>query len=301
VEHFDIKNTINDNIYIKRDDLSAVPYGGNKPRKLEFLLFQDNGQHKKKGPVITIGGIGSHHVLATSLYARLTGRKTIGILVRQPLTDHTKKIFSQIQRNCDTVITFENYKNFLKNVIKNINRNVISSSTIIGPGGSSPKGTLGYVFAAFEISKQIAENRCIMPDEVWVALGSGGTAAGLALGFAMLDMPIKTIAVRVATPVSGNNFYMRHLIKKTYELFVNAGWNKNMPIINMQIVHTQAGKGYGYETAMCRQAIENVESCGIAIEPTYTAKAVAELMHRAGNYSPLKKRLFINTHGQLHE
>src|SRR5688572_3769772 len=79
-------------LFIKRDDLSGLPYGGNKVRKLEFL-FGDL-KARDKTAAITVGGLGSHHVLATVLYGNKVGVKIGAALFPQPLTEHAQDTLS---------------------------------------------------------------------------------------------------------------------------------------------------------------------------------------------------------------
>src|SRR6185295_14891536 len=78
-----------DDLWVKRDDESGTLYGGNKPRKLEFLLGEALARGKHS--VLTSGGIGTHHGLATTICARSVGLQTILLLLKQPLTEHVRR------------------------------------------------------------------------------------------------------------------------------------------------------------------------------------------------------------------
>ncbi len=76
-------------LWIKRDDLTALPYGGNKPRKLELILGEARARGARR--LITFGALGSHHVLATAVYGRARGFAVTAVLVPQPVDDHVRQ------------------------------------------------------------------------------------------------------------------------------------------------------------------------------------------------------------------
>lgn len=78
-----------ENFFIKRDDQSSGVYGGNKVRKLEFLLA--DAKKKKASKLITIGAVVSNHVLATSIFGQKLGMKTIGVIFDQPIAEYARR------------------------------------------------------------------------------------------------------------------------------------------------------------------------------------------------------------------
>ena len=151
-------------LYIKRDDLSGKVYGGNKPRKLEFLL--GNAIRSKAKEVITFGGVGSNHALATAIYARQLGLKSISMLMPQPNACYVRSNllmshFSGAELhlcgaglespiNMPLVYMATTYQ-VLRHALK-----CGRLPQLIPAGGSSPLGVAGFVNAAFELKQQIA-------------------------------------------------------------------------------------------------------------------------------------------------
>jgi len=150
------------NLWIKRDDLSSPVYAGNKVRKLAFILA--HVQAKQKTHIITPGGIGTHHGLATTIFGNRLGMHTTLILFKQPITENVKQ----------TLLLFTSYKARL--IYKRTFLNAMLWYYLFGrvrypgayylyPGGSNPVGTIGYVDAAFELTDAAASaNYKDLPD-----------------------------------------------------------------------------------------------------------------------------------------
>src|SRR5688572_17113709 len=156
------------NLWVKRDDLTCTTYGGNKVRKLEFLI----GDALAKGcdTIITTGAAGSHHVLATTLFARKHGLAVHAVLVPQPWTGHVEE-----NLRCDLAggAVIHPVKSFAR-----VGPKMLGLATrmrmrgrkpyLVGPGGSSPVGALGYVEAGIELARQIDERVIAEPSAVYV-------------------------------------------------------------------------------------------------------------------------------------
>ena len=152
---------------------------------------------------------------------------------------------------------------------------------IIAPGGSSAVGTLGYVSAAFELARQIERGDVERPTSVHVAMGTMGTAAGMALGFASLGLPIPVVATRITARIVTNERMLASLMRATVALLRGAGVavadaEDAMRLITIR--HDQLGAGYGHATAAGDAAAELFRACDIGLDATYTAKAAAALL-----------------------
>jgi 1-aminocyclopropane-1-carboxylate deaminase/D-cysteine desulfhydrase-like pyridoxal-dependent ACC family enzyme len=283
---------------VKREDRTSPIYGGNKVRKLEFLLAGS------AGPVVTAGGVGSHHVLATALHARSLGRDGIAILVAQPSTPHTDAVLDLNLAHCAEVIRLD----ALPGGAAAVGRAVASTidqivrrraATPIFPGGSTPTGVLGYVDAGLELAEQIAAGDCPEPDAIYTALGSGGTAAGLSLGLGLAGLDCEIVAVRVATRLSGNASYVRVLARSTYSLLRHHGLRLPMPRIRVRVVHDWVGRGYGHPTAAGEDATRRARSAGLPCETTYTGKALAAMIAAIEADPTGGVRMFLDTYGPI--
>ncbi len=292
-------------IYVKRDDLSSPIYGGNKPRKLEFIL----GLAQKRGckNLISFGVKGSNHILALSMFCKKLNFNFTPILVPDPFKDPVHlQTYRLIEKLCpsrrevtgDLKAALSAGLLFCKNLLTG------NRCHMIYPGGSTPVGTLGYVNAAFELHRQFIDHReSFEGSELFVAVGSNGTAAGLLAGFSILRFPIKIVGVRVSDwPVVTERNVIK-LAEKTLRILRENGGKSPLSLdfgIDLQTVQFEfledyLGEGYARPTEKGRRAVALLEELeNIAIENTYTGKAFAALLDRCSS-NPGIKKIFINT------
>jgi D-cysteine desulfhydrase len=288
-----------DRIWVKREDRASPRYGGNKVRKLEYLLATGDG------PLVAFGGLGSHHVLATAVHAAALGRECYGALAEQPMTDHTAAVLALNERECAGVVRWRRPLAALRALGRLAWRaasGAVGGSApprILFPGGSSPLGTLGWVGGGLELADQIASSACPPPDEIYLAYGSGGTAVGLALGLALAAVRSEVVAVRVATRLAGNESYADHLARRTFALVAGLADLGPMPALRLRIEHGFAGAGYGHPTAAAETAVSSAGASGVPLEPTYTGKALAALLAAARDDRDDRTRLFLDTYSSI--
>jgi 1-aminocyclopropane-1-carboxylate deaminase/D-cysteine desulfhydrase-like pyridoxal-dependent ACC family enzyme len=266
-------------VWVKRDDLTGRAYGGNKVRKLEFLLAdaRENGTER----VITAGALGSHHALATTVYARQLGFPVTLVLSPQRPTPHVREVLLadhalgaelRLARRMELIP----WGLFMARI-----RNLGSRPYVVPPGGSDGVGSLGYVNAALELVDQVEAGELPMPREVHVACGTMGTVAGLALGFALADAPIRVNGIRVVSSLVTNLRVLRKLLRSTASLLRSGGVEVPPLEAALELVrlrHDQFGGGYGKATQEGRRAMERLGSADFHLDATYTAKAAAGLL-----------------------
>jgi D-cysteine desulfhydrase len=145
-------------------------------------------------------------------------------------------------------------------------------------GGSSPLGTLGHVNAALELERQIIDGALPLPARVVVPLGTGGTAAGLALGFAIAGLRIAVIAARIGPRIGANRRRVLGLIRSTAALIERAT-GRAMPAVRreaVRVVHDVYGGAYGRALPAGERAADQLMVWrGLALDATYSAKAFA--------------------------
>lgn len=270
--------------YIKRDDLTGDAYGGNKVRKLEFLL----GAARQKGArrLITIGAAGSHHALATTIYGRSLGFDVTLVLFPQPLTPHVREVLLLDQALGAELRYTRRMEMIPAALFATTLRYRSEKAFVIPAGGSDATGTLGYVSAALELAEQIERGEVPEPASVVVAAGTLGTTAGLALGFAIAGLKTRIKAVRITARIVTNERVLARLIRGTEVLLRRGGADvdvANDAIARVDLVHEHIGRGYGLETEEGTRATEQFGSHGILLDPTYTAKAAAAFMARAAD------------------
>lgn len=266
-------------LWCKRDDLTALPYGGNKVRKLEWLIGE--ARARGCGAIVTTGAIGSHHVLATALYGRAHGLEVHAVMLPQPWTDHVE---TQLRADLKAGARLYPARSYLEVAARMA---LVSArlrargvgAHVVGPGGSSPVGALGYVEAGLELAAQVDAGALPEPDAVYVAAGSGGTAAGLAVGLAAAGLTTRVVAVRVIDRLAINRALLSRLVRKTTASLRRL--DPRFPAVapeamrNLVIDASQLGSGYGASTPESEAATAAAAADGLVLDPTYTAKAFA--------------------------
>jgi D-cysteine desulfhydrase len=274
-----------DELWIKRDDESGRLYGGNKPRKLEFVLADALAQ--RRAAVLTFGGIGTHHGLATTLCARRVGLRSILLLVGQPVTEHVRECLLLDHAAGAELHYGSGVPALALQAARLCVRELLRGRMpyILPVGGSSPLGTLGYVNAALELYEQIRARELPEPDCIFVPMGSGGTVAGLVLGAKIVGLRSRVMAVLVTDIMAPTP---QRLAKQATACL--ALLQKHVPGLRslgvradeFTIVRGYVGAGYGAPTDAARRARDLMgELEGIQLETTYTAKCLAALTDAA--------------------
>lgn len=255
-------------MWVKRDDLTSPIYGGNKVRKLERLIPEAIARGKKR--IITVGAVGSHHVLATAVFAGRAGIAVEASVVPQPRTDH---VVENVRADLAAGATLRPARTYVGAGIS-MALHMRPGTYLVPMGGSNVTGSLGYVDAAKELVAQIAAGELPSPDAIVVTVGSGGTAAGIVAGLALLGVKTTVIGVVVAAPVWFVRFWTRRLVRATYAA---AGGTdaRALASVPLELVTSQLGKGYGEPTDAARRALEVGASDGLELDLTYTAKCFA--------------------------
>ena len=290
---------LGDNLYLKQDNLTSSLYGGNKTRKLEFLLAEAKRANART--VVTMGGIGSNHLLATALHAAKEGLRTVGVVFPQPETESVKRnLAADRGAGCELVFIPSKYllPAYVAKTLLSLRRREGKKPVLIPGGGSSPLGVLGFVNAALELADQVAAGDLPEPEAVYVAYGTGGTVAGLSLGLQLSGLKTKVIAVRVIDRLIANRPRLMMLTSATSRYLTSRGDQTARPAsigANLQIRHGHVGPGYGHPTEEAERAVELFEKEeGVKLEFTYTGKAAAAFLDAAKTTTaPL---LFWNTY-----
>jgi D-cysteine desulfhydrase len=288
-------------LYVKRDERSAPDYGGNKPRKLEFLLAGARARGSRR--LVTTGGLGTNHGLATTIHGARAGLSTTLVLIDQPLTtDVREKLLLDAAYGAELV-----YGRSVAGVAL-ATAGVLARAQLLGerptwipPGGSSPLGNAGFVSAAFELAEQIRAGAMPEPSDIYVPLGSSGTQVGLQLGMRLAGLRTRIVGVLVTDILPPTPRRMLRAAHATLALLRRA--DASVPDIRLTlddfyVVRDQVGKGYGVPTAVGRAALEAATDAGLSLDPTYTAKCLASLIERAAEPTggPL---LFWNTYNAV--
>jgi D-cysteine desulfhydrase len=272
IERLSTSHRVGENLWVKRDDLTNSLYGGNKVRKLDVLLSDARRRDARR--IVTMGAAGSHHVLATSLFAQRMGIPVVGVLAPQLRSAHSIEMLRATFASGAELHAASSPSATLRVLASVVRR----GDVVIPLGGSTPASLRGYVDAMREVRSQIASGEAPCPTDVVVATGSGGTAAGIALGLVEAGIDARVHAVIVANPPSGPALGVRALI-------ASAGVRRARAALARVVFDDRwLGAGYGVPTASGLDATDEAATNGLAVDPTYTAKSLAAAMasSRAG-------------------
>jgi D-cysteine desulfhydrase len=265
---------------VKRDDLSGSAYGGNKLRKLEFLLA--DARRRGAGRLVTGGGFGSHHVLATTLYGRRAGFRITAVLYPQQVTPHVRQVLGAIHglgadlRYCPHMALLP----VSLRLARLARRGDVPYA--VPPGGSSPVGALGYVSAGLELAEQVSDGAIPAPAYVHVAAGTLGTVAGLAIGLALGGLEARVVGVKIVPDYVANPRVLGRLVRATLAVLSDAGVG-DLPsaddvVAAVELRSGYLGEGYGRPTPAGTAALERFSALGLGLDPTYTAKTAAAVL-----------------------
>lgn len=292
-------------IHIKCDDLTGDLYGGNKVRKLEYALWPAVCRGKKR--VATFGAVGSNHALATALYARSIGLGCTCFLSHQRASPEVASTLSAHLANETNIVRFGGaYAKRIATLRENLwNRDY----WVIPAGGSSWLGTVGFVNAGLELAAQVKNREIPEPDRIYIATGTMGSAAGLAIGLAMAGLLTRVEAIRVSTTSICNESLLHHLLRKTVEMMNRLDDSISTELAgkaNIRLRHSFFAGGYAHRDAETENALLFAsEQLGLGLDGTYTGKAMAALLADASE-STDEQVLFWNTYNSrppssLHE
>jgi D-cysteine desulfhydrase len=262
-------------LWLKREDLA----GGNKVRGLEFLLTGV----PPRSVFMTIGGAGSSHCLATARAARAIDCRCALAVFPQPDTDASRRVAEEMTQTAQLIMRAASRVTFPWAVLRawraahHLGR---GKPRWIPGGGADPRAVVGHLLATLELESQLDAP----PDAIVVPLGTGGTAAGIALGIAWLGWSTRVVAVRVAPWIVANGWRTRRLASKAATLLRQQRIDFSVPRASIRIEIVDAlGEGYGYPSEEGERARELAKGRGVALDPTYGAKAFSVFLRPETN------------------
>ncbi len=289
-------------IWIKRDDCTGLSTGGNKTRKLEFLMAE--AEQQKADMVITQGATQSNHARQTAAFAAKLGMKCHILLEdRTGSNDHNYNHNGNVLLDHMHGATTEKRPgggDLNAEIEKLADKMRVDGSKVytIPGGGSNPTGALGYVNCAFELLKQVNDGGLKL-DHIVHATGSAGTQAGLIVGLKAMNaqIPLLGIGVRAPKPKQEENVFK--LAAATAEKLGCPGVVAREDVVaNTDYV----GEGYGIPTDSGLEAIRMfAELEGILLDPVYSAKGAAGFIDliRKGHFKKGERVVFLHTGGAV--
>ena len=291
-------------IWIKRDDCTGLALGGNKARKLEFLLAEARGAGADT--IVTIGAAQSNHVRMTAAAARALGLGSVSLLfpggsagaqgnllldrifgteiVELPFSfgeSSRAKIQAEADKVCERLTGEGRHPYF------------------IPAGGATPLGALGYFRATEELTLQARREGC-RPDAIVVPYGTGGTLAGVLLGIDALRLDWTAWGISVAPEGAWEQSGVSPLKQIAREAASLLGLEFRLQEDRYRILFDYVGPAYGILTPACSEAILTVARAdGILLDPVYTGKAMAGLIDlvRTGRFVKGQTVVFLHTGG----
>ena len=282
-----ISRLLGKNVYIKRDDLTGLGLGGNKIRKLEFLLADAKAQGAEI--VFTTGGAQSNHAMLTAAAAGKLGMKAILVLKKRGVTDRVgNQLLEHLMGTDVRFVDTDDYADIYDEMDR-IGKELGKPYYKIPCGGSNALGALGYVECAREIAGQ-----GLHFDHIFCAEGSGGTMAGLALG-AKLFLPGTTVHGMMVDTDPFDQITPALMREAAALLEVSPEITpEDYPLRDM------CGPGYAIASEAGNAAVSLMaEQEGIFLDPVYTGKAFAGLLEMAheGAFSDRDNILFLHSGG----
>lgn len=277
-------------LWVKRDDQTGLAFGGNKTRKLEFVLA--DAQAHGARTLITVGAAQSNHCRQTAALAARYGMHCILVLSGDPSQAASGNLLLDQLFGAEIIWTSRDERKLtLKKTFENA-KEIGCEPYLIPLGASDPIGTLGYMVAFNEMLSQQ-----IPADWIVVASSSGGTQAGLVLGAHLQAWKGKVLGISIDEPAE----YLQGMVARlASDASVLAGERLNINPEDVLVNDDYLGRGYGVMDGPEREAIQLfARQEGLLLDPVYTGRAAAGLIDliRRSFFKPGDTVLFWHTGG----
>jgi 1-aminocyclopropane-1-carboxylate deaminase/D-cysteine desulfhydrase-like pyridoxal-dependent ACC family enzyme len=275
-------------LLVKRDDAIPFGFGGNKVRKLEFVLAEALAANADT--LVTVGGLQSNHARATAAAAAKLGLRCVLIINGSP--PERPSANALLDQLLGAEIEYISSRAERAPAVERVMTRMLAEKRrpfLIPLGASTPTGALGFVAA---VDEMVAQG--VRPDVIVHAGSSGGTQAGLVAGVAKNRLATRVIAVSADDPADS--------VAATVKTIVRGIPGCESFDDDVIVDDTMVGDGYGIPTAASREAQQLfARSEALFVDHTYTAKAAAALIAgaRGGRFSPDETVLFWHTGGQV--
>jgi len=291
------------NLWIKRDDCSGLSSGGNKTRKLEFLMA--DAIERGSDSIITQGATQSNHARQSCAAAARLGLECHILLEdRTGYQDEAyayngNVLLDQLHGATISLRPADSDMNAEMELLAQQLRDDGKKPYIIPGGGSNETGALGYVNAAFEMTHQ-ANERSLRIDHLVHATGSAGTQAGLVVGMQAMNSGIPVYGISVRAPKAKQEENVFGLAQRTLDFM---GLAQSLVPRNSVVANSDyVGDGYGLPTDSMVEAVKMLATYeGILLDPVYSGKGFAGLIDlvRKGHFKKGENVVFLHTGGSV--
>lgn len=283
-------------LLVKRDDVMELAMGGNKVRKLEFLMADARSQNCDV--VVTTGDLHSNHTRLTAAAARKLGMKAVLAMKGKKPNSIQGNLLLDLLFGAD-VRFFDVERKDLPSIMEEIRREQEAEGYrcyVIPRGGASAPGVLGYASAVFELRKQLGDAAEKL-DYIVFATGTGATQAGLLLGTKLSGMRARVVGISAGRSESEIGTDAKRLVEETAQLLgISVQLSPDEIIVN----DSYTCGGYGVVTREVTDLMETVaQREGLLVDPVYTGKGMLGLLGLAkqGYFPDGSHVLFIHTGG----
>jgi len=300
-------------IYIKRDDLTGLAFGGNKSRKLEFII-QDALQ-KESEVIITWASLQSNWCLQTAAAARKFGLKPILLLFKtyDLPQEYDGNLLLDLILGADIkikeaalgrVVKEEDIKEIIEEVVNEVKERGYTpyvapiGGSMVGGSMDRPLGAIGYIEAGLELVEQVEEEK-VEIDYIIHATGSGGTQAGLVVAAKALKENIKVLGISVSDEKEP---FSREVLTISRDTVKALGMGMEITKEDIIVFDDYIKEGYGIVNREVAEAVRLVaEKEGLFLDPVYTGKAMVGLIDliRQGYFKKEDKIVFFHTGGTV--
>jgi 1-aminocyclopropane-1-carboxylate deaminase/D-cysteine desulfhydrase-like pyridoxal-dependent ACC family enzyme len=284
-------------LLLKRDDYTSFAFGGNKVRKLEYVLTQRAVD--ACDVIITSGGVQSNHARVTAACAARLGKRCVLVLNgRAPERPSGNAL---LQRLYGAEIVYVDSREARTETVQRVAGDIIADGLrplVVPLGASTPEGALGYASAALEFAQQLGGANRDKALWVFISASSCGTLAGLLLGFSLAGIDYVQLVGASADETADYIYHESRALAQDAARLI--GWTGELraetPLADARFV----GQGYAIPTPESQEAIAlfaRTEGC--ALDPVYTAKAAAALISyaRDGRFDARDTVVFWHTGG----
>lgn len=262
-------------LWLKRDDLTGLAVGGNKARKLEFLLGEARAQ--ECDVIITVGAVQSNHARMTAAAARRLGMEVVLVLNGEEPEQAQGNLLLDRIFGADVRIVQADDDYILMGIVDDVARHLRREGRkpyVIPRGGSNAVGAAGYVLAAQELLTQ-ADQMGIRIDAIVHTSTSGGTQSGLYTGMKMAESSVQVIGISAGPTKEVVTTRVRGIVEDLVRL-LDLRWRPHPD--DIIVYDNYVGERYGTPTPECLEAIHLLARTeGVLLDPVYTGKGLAGL------------------------
>ncbi|MBT3338171.1 MAG: D-cysteine desulfhydrase family protein [Anaerolineae bacterium] len=292
IEHLSrLSEHLSAQLYVKRDDQTGLAFGGNKTRKLEFLVAEAQTQGAKT--LISAGAAQSNHCRQTAAAAARYGFDCILVLTGDEPDQPSANLL--LDKLFGARIVWVTDRNDRDRILQQAYEQSLASGGVpylVPYGGSSPTGALGYTFALEELMAQDSSF-----DWIIFATSSGGTHAGLTLGKRLFGFDGQILGISID---EDENWLKSHVSTLASDASALLGEREKFSLTDVQATDAYCKAGYGVLTDLEREAVQLFAKYeGLLLDPVYTGRAAGGMFDliRKGFFKPTDKVLFWHTGG----